>query len=114
MSEPERKGSKIELGGLTHGLAGIAAIVLGGLMYIYPWALNAFAVLMLVSAVSAILISWRMDAWVPGHFLSMLPILGVIAGYAGVPGGFTFAYVCLWTAFLHFIWRGLQGMNQTT
>ena len=110
-NSPAKKGSKIELGGLTHAAAGIAAVVLGGLMYFYPWAVTAFAVLMLVSAVSALLISWRMDAWVPGHWLSMLPIVGVVAGYLGVPGGYTFAYVCLWLAFLHFIRRGIQGMQ---
>ena len=110
MSET-RTPSKIELGGITHSAAGIISLVIGGLMYWYGWAITAFSVLMVISAVSAMLISWRMDAWVPGHWLSMAPILGIAAGYAGVPGGFTFAYVCLWLAFLHFVRRGIQGMG---
>ncbi len=114
MDDTPRKPSKIELGGLTHSAAGIIALVLGGLMYTLPWAVHAFSALMLISAVSAIMISWRMDAWVPGHFLSMAPIVGVVAGYMGVPGAFTFAYICLVLAFTHFLWRGIQGMKQAS
>ena len=68
-----------------HATAGILALVLGGLMYWYAWALHAFAALMIVSAVSAVIISWRTDSWVTGHYLAMAPVLGVIGGYAGIP-----------------------------
>ena len=103
--------SKIDIGALIHSCAGILALVMGGMMYSYPWALHVFAGLMILSAVSAVLISWRMDAWVPGHWLAMLPVIGVGMGYAGIGWGFTLAYVCLWIAFIHFIVRGVQAMK---
>ncbi len=98
----------IDIGALVHASAGILALVLGGLMYVYDWAQPVFAGLMLLSAVSAVIISWRMNAWVPGHWLAMLPIIGIGVGYAGADWGFTMAYVCLWIAFAHFVIRGLQ------
>ncbi len=104
--------SKIDIGALIHSSAGIIALVMGGMMYAYPWALHVFAGLMILSAVSAVLISWRMDAWVPGHWLAMLPIIGVGIGYAGMSWGFTLAYLCLWIAFVHFVWRGVQAMKE--
>lgn len=67
--------------------------MLGGLIYSYTWAQPVFSGLMLLSAVSAIIISWRMDAWVPGHGLAMLPVIGV--GYLYTQWSFTLAYVCL-------------------
>ena len=100
--------SSLDIGALIHAAAGIIALVLGGLMYFYSWAQPWFAALMLLSAVSAVIISWRMDAWVPGHWLAMLPVLGVILGYLGMAWGFTLAYVCLWIAFGHFVYRGIQ------
>ena len=103
--------SKLDIGALIHSTAGIVALVLGGMMYWYDWALPLFAGLMLLSAVSAILISWRMDAWVPGHWLAMLPIIGIVIGYFVAPWGFTLAYICLWIAFIHFIVRGVQQMK---
>ena len=113
MSETEavQPESKIDIGALIHSTAGIVALVMGGMMYAYPWALHVFSGLMILSAVSAVLISWRMDAWVPGHWLAMLPIIGVGMGYAGIAWGFTLAYICLWIAFIHFIVRGLQAMR---
>jgi hypothetical protein len=84
------------------------ALIVGGLMYVYTWALPVFSGLMLLSAVSAVVISWRMDAWVPGHWLAMLPVIGVGIGYLYHPWGFTFAYVCLWVAFAHFVIRGIS------
>ena len=66
---------------------------------------------MLVAAVSAVIISWRTDSWVTGHYLAMAPVAGVIGGYLGVPGAFTFAYVCLWLAFAHFVRRGIEAMR---
>lgn len=99
---------EVDIGALIHATAGILALVVGGLMYFYPWAQPVFAGLMLLSAVSAIIISWRMDAWVPGHWLAMLPVIGIGVGYLYAPWGFTLAYLCLWIAFSHFVIRGLQ------
>ncbi|MEP1470450.1 MAG: hypothetical protein ABJK20_18685 [Halieaceae bacterium] len=107
----DKAESKLDIGALIHSTAGIIALVLGGMMYAYDWALPLFAGLMLLSAVSAILISWRMDAWVPGHWLAMLPIIGIGIGYFVAPWGFTLAYICLWIAFIHFIVRGVQQMK---
>lgn len=104
--------SGIDFGGLIHASAGILSLVVGGLMYSYLWAQHTFAGLMILSAVSAVIISWRTDAWVPGHWLAMAPVLGIGAGYLGIAGGFTFAYVCLWVAFAHFVWRGIQAARQ--
>lgn len=109
--EAEAAGSKLDIGALIHAGAGMVALVMGGLMYSHAWALHLFAGLMILSAVSAVLISWRMDAWVPGHWLAMLPIIGVGIGYAWADWGFTLAYVCLWIAFSHFIIRGAQKMR---
>jgi hypothetical protein len=99
----------IDIGALVHASAGILALGVGGLMYAYEWAQPVFASLMLLSAVSAVIISWRMNAWVPGHWLAMVPVIGIGIGYAGAADwGFTMAYVCLWIAFAHFVIRGLQ------
>ena len=98
----------IDVGAVIHSAAGIAALLLGALMYNYPWAQHGFAALMLVSAVSAVLISWRMNAWVPGHWLAMLPIIGIGIGYSVAQWGFTLAYLCLCIAFIHFVVRGIQ------
>lgn len=81
-------------------------------MYQYAWALILFAGLMILSAISATWISWAQDAWVPGHWLAMLPVMGVLLGYWVAPWGFTLAYVCLWIAFIHFIVRGMQKMHR--
>ena len=104
---------KLDIGALIHSAAGILALVMGGLMYFHAWALPVFAGLMLLSAVSAILISWRMDAWVPGHWLAMLPVVGIAVGYLYADWGFTVAYVCLWVAFIHFVVRGMQKMAES-
>lgn len=98
----------LDIGALVHASAGLLALVLGGLMYWYAWAQPLFAGLMLLSAVSAIIISWRMDAWVPGHWLAMLPVIGIAIGYSVAGWGFTLAYLCLWIAFAHFVIRGIQ------
>lgn len=105
--------SKLDIGALVHSSAGIIALVLGGLMYFYSWALPLFAGLMILSAVSAIWISWRQDAWVPGHWLAMLPVIGIGLGYFLAPWGYTLAYVCLWLAFIHFVIRGIQASRQS-
>ena len=102
----------LDVGAIVHTSAGILALLMGGLMYVYAWAQPVFAGLMLLSAVSAIIISWRMDAWVPGHWLAMLPVIGILVGYLVADWGFTLAYVCLWVAFTHFIVRGIQMRNE--
>lgn len=91
--------------------AGIIALVLGGLMYAYDWALPYFAGLMILSAVSAVWISWAQNARVPGHWLAMLPVTGVILVHFVAPWGYTLAYICLWIAFVHFVIRGVQQMR---
>ena len=102
---------EVDVGALIHASAGILALMLGGLMYFYAWAQPVFSGLMLLSAVSAIIISWRMNAWVPGHWLAMLPVIGVGVGYLYSPWGLTYAYISLWIAFTHFIVRGITGQN---
>ena len=101
-------GNQWDLGAVMHAVAGLSAIVLGGLMYSQMWARDLFSVLMVVSAVSAIYFSWRHDAWVRGHWLAMLPVVGVVLGYGGWAPGFTLAYIALWLAFIHFAIRGIQ------
>ena len=111
-TNPTQSGeSALDLGALIHSSAGIIALVLGGLMYAYSWALPLFASLMILSAVSAVWISWSQDAWVPGHWLAMLPIIGIGLGYFVAPWGYTLAYICLWIAFTHFIIRGIQKVR---
>ena len=94
---------------LTHTIAGLVALVAGALMFSYPPALWLFSGLMLVSAVSALLISWQHGGWVTGHWLAMLPVLGVLWGVWIDSSGFTFAYLLLWLAFGHFVYRGIQA-----
>ena len=103
--------SGIDLGALAHAAAGISAVVLGGLMYTRPWAQDAFSILMIVAAVSAVYFSWKHSAWVTGHWLAMVPVTGVILGYLGRQWGFTLAYVTLWIAFIHFVIRGVQSLR---
>lgn len=101
--------NKIDTGALIHASAGIIALVLGGLMFNHTWAQPLFAGLMLLSAVSAVWISWRQNAWVTGHWLAMLPVVGVFIGGIGPAWGYTVAYSCLWLAFVHFLYRGYQS-----
>lgn len=103
--------STLDMGALIHSGAGIIALALGGLMYAYSWALPLFSGLMILSAVSAVWISWRQDAWVPGHWLAMLPIVGIGLGYFVASWGYTLAYICLWIAFIHFVSRGIQKVR---
>lgn len=97
---------------ITHTTAGLVALVAGGMMFNFAPALWVFCALMLVSALSAFWISWRHNAWVPGHWLAMLPILGVGWGILGDSRGFTAAYILLWIAFGHFLYRGLQSTGK--
>ena len=103
--------SGIDVGALAHAVAGIASVVLGGLMYIRPWAQDAFSALMIVAAISAVYSSWKHAAWVTGHGLAMVPVTGVLLGYLGWQWGFTLAYVTLWVAFIHFVIRGVQSLR---
>ena len=103
--------SGIDYGALAHAIAGISALVLGGLMYTRPWAQDVFSILMIVAAVSAVYFSWKHSAWVTGHWLAMVPVTGVILAYVGWQWGFTLAYVTLWIAFIHFVIRGVQSLR---
>ena len=103
--------SGIDFGALAHAIAGISAVVLGGLMYKRPWAQDVVSILMIVAAVSAFYFSWKHSAWVTGHWLAMVPVTGVILGYVGWQWGFTLAYVTLWIAFIHFVIRGVQSLR---
>ena len=103
--------SGIDVGALAHAIAGIASVVLGGLMYIRPWAQDAFSALMIVAAISAVYFSWKHAAWVTGHWLAMVPVTGVLLGYLGWQWGFSLAYVTLWVAFIHFVIRGVQSLR---
>ena len=78
----------VDLGALAHAIAGVCALVLGGLMYSRPWARELFALLMIVAAASAVYFSWKHSAWVTGHWLAMVPVFGVMLGYIGWQWGF--------------------------
>ena len=103
--------SGIDFGALAHAIAGISAVVLGGLMYTRPWTQDVCSILMIDAAVSAVYFSWKHSAWVTGHWLAMVPVTGVILGYLGWQWGFTLAYVTLWVAFIHFVIRGVQSLR---
>ena len=54
---------------IIHSSAGVLALVLGGLMLAEwaPWATHAFSLLMVISFVSAVVISWWTTSWVRVH-----------------------------------------------
>ena len=93
---------------IIHSGAGILSLVLGAMMVldVFPWATDAFSIMMVIAFVSSVLISWWTSSWVRGHFLAMAPIIGIALGYLGVPFGFEVAYGLLCLAFAHFIYRG--------
>jgi len=93
---------------IIHSSAGILSLILGGLMIwsSVTWAVHAFSALMILAFVSAIIISWQTNSWVRGHYLAMLPVIGVGLGYLGVNGGFELAFILLCVAFGHLIYRG--------
>ena len=101
----------IDFGALAHAIAGISAVLLGSLMYTWPWAQDIFSILIIAAAVSAVFFSWKHSAWVTGHWLAMVPAAGVVLGYLGWQWGYTLAYVTLWIAFIHFVIRGLQSLR---
>jgi len=96
---------------ITHSGAGLIALVAGGLMGVSNVARGIFCVLMVVSAVSAVLISWRHNAWVAGHWLAMLPVIGIGVGFFLADWGYYLAYAALWIAFVHFLYRGWQSQQ---
>lgn len=112
-NSPGAAGQSLDTGAIIHSAAGIISLVMGALMYFHDWALPVFAGLMILSAVSAIAISWRSNAWVPGHWLAMLPLAGILIGYFFSGWGYTLAYICLWVAFVHFVIRGVQKLRES-
>ena len=92
---------------MVHTSAGVLALVLGGLMLAdgTPWLAHVFSLLMVITFVSSVVISWWTASWVRGHFLAMTPVLGIGLGYAGYPIGFVLAYGLLCLAFAHFVYR---------
>ncbi|MFZ9129091.1 MAG: hypothetical protein ACO20O_08400, partial [Pseudomonadales bacterium] len=56
---------------IIHSAAGLLSLVLGGLMVfeVFPWATDAFSIMMVIAFVSALIISWWTKSWVRGHFL---------------------------------------------
>ena len=109
-ASPEASGG-IAWGALAHVLAGISAVIIGGLMYTRPWAQDVFALLMIVTAVSAVYFSWKHTAWVTRPWLAMVPVTGVAAGYLVWQWGFALAYLTLCLAFIHLVIRGLQSLR---
>ena len=104
----------LDLGAMIHAVAGLIALVAGGLMYQSTVMLYVFAGLMVLSALSSVVISWQHHAWVTGHWLAMIPIIGVIIGFSVDVRGFTLAYITLWIAFIHFVYRGIQHSRNAT
>jgi hypothetical protein len=113
VAEKQDAAGKLDLGAVIHSSAGVLCLVLGGLMYLdgFAWAVHAFSAMMMLTFVSALIISISTNSWVTGHYLAMTPVVGVILGYASFDWGFTVAYVLIWTAFVHFLWRGYQGVQ---
>ena len=79
----------------------------------FGWALHAFSGMMLLSFASALAISVATRSWVTGHYLAMLPVIGIALGYADFDWGFALSYALIWLAFIHFIWRGYQLSKAT-
>ena len=94
---------------IIHSTTGVLCLIIGGFMVFSgsAWATHTFSALMLLSFVSALVISATTHSWVRGHFLAMAPVVGIALGYLGVEWGFVLAYGLIWAAFLHFVWRGL-------
>ena len=94
---------------IIHSTVGVACLVIGAFMVITgaAWSTHIFSALMLLSFVSALIISATTNSWVRGHFLAMTPVTGIAIGYLGFEWGFVLAYALIWVAFLHFVGRGL-------
>ena len=96
---------------IIHSSAGVLSLIFGAPMFFdgFSWSVHAFSAMMLLSFVSALIISFLTSSWVQDHFLAMLPVGGVALGYSGYEWGFALAYVLIWAAFLHFLWRGYES-----
>ncbi|MBT5010584.1 MAG: hypothetical protein HOM49_11225, partial [Gammaproteobacteria bacterium] len=85
---------------IIHSTTGIACLVIGAFMVLTgaAWSTHTFSALMLLSFVSALIISATTNSWVRGHFLAMAPVIGIALGYLGFEWGFALAYALIWTA----------------
>ena len=92
---------------IIQSTAGILSLALGAMMVldVFPWARDAFSIMMVIAFASSVLISWWTSSWVLGHFLAIAPIIGIALCYLGVPFGFEVAYGLICVAFAHFIYR---------
>ncbi len=110
MAKSQEKSPTIGWDVIIHSSAGVLCLFLGAFMFFdgFAWAVHGFSAMMLLSFVSALLISLLTHSWVQGHFLAMFPVIGVAFGYGGYEWGFILAYLLIWVAFLHFSWRGYQ------
>lgn len=108
-SPPNQSQTALPWDVIIHSTTGITCLVIGAFMVITgaAWSTHTFSALMLLSFVSALIISATTHSWVRGHFLAMAPVIGIALGYLGFEWGFALAYALIWTAFLHFVWRGL-------
>jgi hypothetical protein len=101
---------------VIHSSAGVLSLIFGTLMFFdgFPWSVHAFSAMMLLSFVSALIISFLTSSWVQGHFLAMLPVVGIALGYRGYEWGFALAYILIWAAFLHFLWRAYESAARSS
>ena len=81
-TDPAPQGG-IDFGALAHAIAGISAMMLGGLMYTRPCAQDVFSILMIAAAVSAVSFPWKHSSWATGHWLAMVLVTGVTLRYVG-------------------------------
>ena len=56
--DPAPQGG-IDFGALAHAIAGISAVLLGGLMYTRPWAKDVCSILTIAAAVIAVYFFWK-------------------------------------------------------
>ena len=111
LTKSPTRESTIAWDAIIHSSAGVLSLIFGALMFFdgFSWSVHAFSAMMLLSFVSALIISFLTSSWVQGHFLAMLPVVGIALGYSGYHWGFALAYVLIWAAFLHFLWRGYES-----
>ena len=56
--DPAPQGG-IDFGALAHAIAGISAVLPGGLLYARPWLKDVCSILMIDAAVIAVYFSWK-------------------------------------------------------